>query len=277
MTLPQGDKGEGRYIVRAAYTDRGSKGIPGITAEKTLVLRNAKMPAGKADKTEGVMKYGTVIIASVKDGSIGFNNFDLTGITQIAFTAAAPKSQLNAAGGYIEVRLDSPTGKLLGQTEMMTPTEATSSTSMPPPVVAKLSGATGTHDVYYVFKNDNAPAGQALFVVIDLEFQTDQSAMASAAPAKATTSMNLAENDLAAYVGKYKMSGLPFETIEITLQAGKLHISAGGNEGDLKPGQEADVFEGDGGSAFKFGRNPDKKVTSVTLQAQGFSFEGTKE
>ena len=38
------------------------------------------------------MKYGTVIIASVKNGTIGFSNIDLTGITQIKFTASAPKA-----------------------------------------------------------------------------------------------------------------------------------------------------------------------------------------
>jgi cytochrome c len=55
MAIPQGDKGEGMYVVRAAYQDKGSNGIPSISAKKILTLRNAKMPAGKADKVEGVM------------------------------------------------------------------------------------------------------------------------------------------------------------------------------------------------------------------------------
>jgi cytochrome c len=112
-----------------------------------------------------------------------------------------------------------------------------------------------------------------LFVVIDLEFQTAQSAVqatASGASAQPPAALE-------AYAGKYKMTGLPFEYIEITPKDGKLHVSAGGNEGDLKPGQEADVFEGDQGAVFRFGRSDDKKVTTLTLQAQGFSFEGTKE
>ncbi len=66
MTLPADDKGEGRYLVRAAYTDKGSKGAPPIRAEQTLLLRNPKIPAGKADKTDGTMKHGTIIIATVK-------------------------------------------------------------------------------------------------------------------------------------------------------------------------------------------------------------------
>ncbi|WP_229311072.1 ThuA domain-containing protein [Larkinella soli] len=177
MTLPAGDKGDGRYLVRAAYRDKGSAGVPSITAEKTLLLRSAKLPAGKADKSESIMKYGTVVIASVNNASIGFSNIDLTGIGQIKFTATAPKAQLNAAGGTIEVRLDSPTGKLIGETAFIGTPEGAASPAPGPPV-AKLSETPGRHDVYLVFKNEKAPPGQALFVVIDLEFQPAKPALA---------------------------------------------------------------------------------------------------
>ncbi|CAN5327712.1 ThuA domain-containing protein [soil metagenome] len=39
MAIPDGDKGEGIYVVRAAYKDKGNNGIPPITAEKILTLR----------------------------------------------------------------------------------------------------------------------------------------------------------------------------------------------------------------------------------------------
>ncbi|UFH51933.1 ThuA domain-containing protein [Spirosoma sp. KNUC1025] len=278
MNVPSGDKGEGRYLVRAAYKDKGSQGIPAITAEKTLLLRSARMPAGKADKIDGVMKYGTVIIASVKGSNIGFSNIDLTSIDQIKFTATAPKAQLNAAGGVIEVHLDEPTGKLIGQTDFIGAADGASLTSMPPPVVAKLSGVTGEHDVYLVFKNDKAPAGQALFVLIDLEFQTAQSASSNSNPSvpQSATSSGPSAQDLDAYAGKYKMTGLPFEYIEIMPKADRLHIIAGTNEADLTPGSEADEFKGDSNTVFKFGRDTDRKVTSVTLQVQGMTFKGTK-
>jgi cytochrome c len=278
MTIPKGDKGEGRYLVRAAYRDKGSLGVPSITAEKTLLLRSAKMPAGKADKIDGVMKYGTVIIASVKNSNIGFSNIDLTGIEQIKFTASAPKAQLNAAGGTIEVRLDEPTGKLVGETALISPADGASITSMPPPVVAKLSGMTGVHDVYLVFKNDKAPAGQALFVLIDVEFQTGQSASNNPNPlaTQNATSSGPSAQELEAYAGKYKMSGLPFEYIEITPKEGKLFMKAGDNEGELTPGSEADEFKGDKNSVFKFGRDADKKVTSIALQVQSMTFKGNK-
>lgn len=279
MAVPKDDKGEGTYVVRAAYKDKGSKDVPSITAEKTLLLRNAKMPAGKANKAEGAMKYGTILIAQANGGYMAFNNLDLTGIEQIAFTASAPKQQVNAAGGTIEVRLGSPTGKLVGETALISPAEgAPSLTNMPAPVVARLSGATGFHDVYFVFRNEAVPAGQSLFVVIDLEFQNSQSAAAkSAAAHKAETKQNVSAEALKAYVGKYKMTGLPFEYVEVSTKGDKLHINAGGNEGELRPGADADVFEGDNGAKLKFGRNSSNKVTAVTLQASGFSFEGTKE
>jgi cytochrome c len=277
MAIPEGDKGEGIYVVRAAYKDKGSNGIPPITAEKMLTLRNAKMPAGKADKTEGIMKYGNIVIASVKESSIGFKNIDLTGIDKIAFTATAPKSQLNAAGGFIEVRLGSPTGKLVGKTEMIEPKDPASQTGMPPAVVANLTKTSGTHDVYFVFKNDKVDGGQALFVVIDLEFQNSQSVASTSVYPTAGPQKKLAAGELLSYTGKYKMTGLPFEYIEVSTNGDKLHINAGGNEGDLSPGPEDDVFSGDNDAIIKFGRNADKKVTTIILKAQGFTFEGTKE
>ena len=276
MTLPAGDKGAGRYVVRAAYTDKGNAGIPSITAEQTLVLRSAKMPAGTADKSDGIMKYGTVVIASVKNGTIGFSNIDLTGITQIMFTASAPKAQLNAAGGSIEVHLDAPTGKLIGETAFIAATDGGSMTTMPPPVIAKLSPVTGLHAVYLVFKNDKAPAGQALFVLIDLEFKTSESASRAATATKATPSSGTSAPNLADYAGKYKMTGMPFEYIEITPKNGTLHIKAGTNEGELTPGTQPDEFNGDNGTVFSFGRGVDQKPASLTLKVQGMTFNGVR-
>ncbi|HEV7347321.1 ThuA domain-containing protein [Telluribacter sp.] len=277
MDLPQGDKGEGRYVVRAAYKDKGSQGVPPITAEKVLVLRSAKVPAGKADKTENVMKYGTVVIASVNNSSIGFSDIDLTGISHIRFTATAPKSQLNTAGGIIEVRLGSPTGKLIGQTAFIAPADA-GPTNMPPPLVAKLSEVTGRQDVYMVFKNDKAATGQALFVVIDVEFQNEQSASASqnSSSTKAASASGPSVQQLEAYAGKYKMTGLPFEYIEITPKEGKLFMKAGTNEGELTHEGEADAFKGGNGVVIRFGRGADQQVTSMSLDVQGMSFKGIK-
>lgn len=73
------------------------------------------------------------------------------------------------------------------------------------------------------------------------------------------------------------MTGLSFEYVEITTKGDKLHMSAGGNEGHLSSAGEVGVFEGDNGTKIKFSRGSSKKVGKITLQAQGFSFEGSKE
>jgi cytochrome c len=160
---------------------------------------------------------------------------------------------------------------------MIEPKDPASQTGMPPAVVANLTKTSGTHDVYFVFKNDKVDGGQALFVVIDLEFQNSQSVASTSVYPTAGPQKKLAAGELLSYTGKYKMTGLPFEYIEVSTNGDKLHINAGGNEGDLSPGPEDDVFSGDNDAIIKFGRNADKKVTTIILKAQGFTFEGTKE
>ena len=74
------------------------------------------------------------------------------------FAVAVPKQQLQAVGGQIEVRLDSPTGQLLGQTDEILPVEAKSAADVFKPIMTKvtLTPATGIHDLYFVFKNEKA-------------------------------------------------------------------------------------------------------------------------
>jgi cytochrome c len=275
MAIPEGDKGEGIYVVRAAYKDKGNQGIPPISAEKVLTLRNAKMPAGKAEIAENTMKYGTVVIASVSDSYIGFKNLDLTGIEKIAFTASAPQSQLNAAGGTIEIRLGSETGKWIGSAEVKRSSES-SSALMSTPITANIEAVTGFQDVYFVFKNENAQSGQSLFVVMDLEFQTAASASKTTAK-KLGSDKQLSQKELQEFVGKYKVSGLPFEFLVISIQGGKLQIQAGESKGILRPSQKDDRFEEDNGTVLDFGRDSSNQVVKITMKTSGFEFEGKKQ
>ncbi len=79
------------------------------------------------------------------------------------------------------------------------------------------------------------------------------------------------------FVGQYKMQGLPFETMDIKTKDGKLIINANGDEGELTPLGEPDLYDAAGRATIKFTRNADKKVTGVSLNAQGMSFEGSKK
>ncbi|GAB3511573.1 hypothetical protein GCM10027341_51250 [Spirosoma knui] len=84
--------------------------------------------------------------------------------------------------------------------------------------------------------------------------------------------------DLNQYVGKYKFEGLPFDYLTIAVKDGKLTVNTGTEEGPLTPIKDTtDKFDADGRATLKFNRDESKKVTSITLDAQGMSFEGKKE
>jgi len=107
------------YIFRAAYTDRGANGLPGVASEETFTLRSASINPSKYDEVVEAtkMSFGgnNFVIATTSGSYISLKQIDLTAITSIDITALAPKAQLNAEGGVIELHIDAPDGKLLGQ------------------------------------------------------------------------------------------------------------------------------------------------------------------
>lgn len=78
------------------------------------------------------------------------------------------------------------------------------------------------------------------------------------------------------YVGKYKMEGLPFELITLSMKDDQLYIVAGDNEGTLTavPNQ-ADSFDAGGQAMIKFTRDPQQKIEKILVEAMGQVFEGT--
>ena len=80
------DKGQGVYIFRASYTDRGANGLPGVASEETFTLRNAKINPVKYDEVVDATKMsygGNSFIIPAKSGSyISLKQIDLTGISQ---------------------------------------------------------------------------------------------------------------------------------------------------------------------------------------------------
>ncbi|GAB3543872.1 DUF3471 domain-containing protein [Spirosoma fluminis] len=109
------------------------------------------------------------------------------------------------------------------------------------------------------------------------------SAVYAAAPAVSNPSVTNQQRtddpvDLNQYVGKYKFEGLPFDYLTIAVKDGKLTVNTGTEEGPLTPIKDTtDKFDADGRATLKFNRDENKKVTSITLDAQGMSFEGKKE
>lgn len=185
--IPEGDNGKGSIVVRAAYTDRGASSTTTLTTEKQIVLRSPNLSPGNADVFEKAkpklqtMFAVSMIVIPNPNGSIGFKQIDFSGIKQMELSAMA-MPRMGYVGGSIEVRLDSPTGDVIGQTEIIAkdpvfapPTansvqNAGGAKAKPAPkkkaapfnpfaspgIKLQIKPISGVHDLYFVFKNDKA-------------------------------------------------------------------------------------------------------------------------
>jgi cytochrome c len=164
----------GVVVLRAAYIDRGANGVPAVSAEKTVVLRAPSVLVASGELADGVQKYKgretpvEGMIGSRSGAYVGFKQLDLTGVSAIVFAALAPKPQLNALGGKVEVHLDSAAGPLVGETAAIQPADTLGA---PTQLRAALVPTTGTHDVYFVFRNSDATQGRNLFILTTATFE----------------------------------------------------------------------------------------------------------
>lgn len=171
--VPPDSASQGIVALRAAYADRGANGVPAAAAQKTIVLRAPTLIVASGDTVNGVQKYKgpevpvEVTIGTRSGGFVGFRRIDLTGITAIIFPAVAPEPQLAAVGGYVEVRLDSASGPLVGQTDVIRPTATMGAPTL---LRAPLAPTQGMRDLYFVFRNADAPQGRNLFVLTTATF-----------------------------------------------------------------------------------------------------------
>ena len=269
--LPANDKGQGVFIFRASYKDRGANGLPSIAAEETITLRNPSINPSKYDEFFNVNKMsfnGNSFVIPTKHASyISLKQIDLTGIQELQLMAAAPKAQLNAEGGVIELHIDSPDGALLGKTDFI---GDAGSGFAPKPNSIKIQPVKGLHDIYLVFQNPAAKSGASLMVVMNTLFKSGEIIKQEPVTIKQDT-------DLTIYTGKYKMTGLPFPYIEINLKDGKLMIDAGGQVGEIKATGEPNQFDAGGQAKILFIGDDTKKINKLKMDAMGFSFEGVKE
>ncbi|HYC85993.1 MAG TPA: ThuA domain-containing protein [Chryseosolibacter sp.] len=177
LTIPKGTSDQGVLIMRAAYMDKGSNGLPGARSENTMVLKSPSVAAGAADVSEQVMKFKqpgmpfTLMIGQADKAYIGFNQTDLTGITEVVFTTSAP-AQYGMTGGQIEVRLGSADGELIGTSSTIVPTKGAAN-AQPTPVIVKasLKPVNGLKDVYFVYRNTDVQPGQMLFVLMNVTYR----------------------------------------------------------------------------------------------------------
>lgn len=172
--LPKDDPGKGVFIWRVAYEDNPVNNIPAAKSEQTLIMRNAKIDPHGFDEYKDVnkMSFGGMNLAMPsKNGcSMALKGVDLSGIKSLIVLASAPKPQANAIGGKIELRLNSPTGTLIGESEFLEASEKMD--FIPKSLVIPIAvpaAEKGKKDVYAVFVNPKSTS-QVMMVVTGFEF-----------------------------------------------------------------------------------------------------------
>lgn len=159
---------DGSYLFSASYTDKGGAVIGPLTGTSTVALRSAKIKATSYDAAKSVSKYklptgGEIVFANENNGYFVFNDIDLGGIRSI--TAMGSASSAYMAGGKLEIRLDSPTGTLVGSGDVK-------SDKMEPVTIAIKAPVAGLHKLYFVYVNPTA-GGKPLFALSDIQFNAE--------------------------------------------------------------------------------------------------------
>jgi cytochrome c len=171
-----GDTPQGVLVFRAEYTDRGANGMPAITKGDEVVLRAPTVVVSSADLSEGTQKQKVpelpveLTIVSRAGASARLKQVDLTGVSAVVFSAVAP-AQYQAQGGKVEVRLDSASGPLIGESELIRPT--TDSGARPLQLRTTLKPTPGLHDVYLVFRSPEGKGDGFLFALLTATFESE--------------------------------------------------------------------------------------------------------
>jgi cytochrome c len=193
--VPEGEDGSGVFLLRAAYQDKGAKDLKSLAGEEYITLRNPivfPQEASSTDNTQLLTTPRTNFFVLGPSAYLGFNAIDLTTIQQIdVFVAVSPRYE--AHGGLVEIRLDSPDGKLIGQSQKAIQKEEerrrfsdNDKAKTPEEIIARrrlgsqhltvlLEPTEGVHDIYLVFKNAEAGANQVMMSVKELEFRNTKS------------------------------------------------------------------------------------------------------
>lgn len=169
--VPEGDAGNGMLVVRAVYTDQGEEQAPPLTGESVRVLRSPSLNPGRADVKKATESGARGLVAR-RGAILGFKGVDLTGVRKLEVTALAMATESHA-GGTIQVRLDAPDGRVLGEAKVEVregfgagrrPGAGAGGGAGRPPgarfqlpaVAVDLAEAPGRHDLYLVFVNEGA-------------------------------------------------------------------------------------------------------------------------
>ncbi|MFM9001346.1 MAG: PQQ-dependent sugar dehydrogenase [Opitutia bacterium] len=150
VTAPKEGK-PGTLLLEATYTDAGAGAVGQLSCKATVALRHRRIEAETAEITGG-KKSGKVVGSTNHGATIKFSGLNLSDTRNIRISASAGGG---AKGSQVEVRLDSPTGQLLGTVDIA----HTGDWGKLQENRAKLTPATGRHDVYLVLTNPKKGGG----------------------------------------------------------------------------------------------------------------------
>lgn len=155
----------GTFIFKASYRDRGSQSQAPLERQASIALRPAFQQAEQADSlSKNIRTYrpfngDTVVLNELKSNSFFmFKQVDLTGVHSVAVGIGLSNSVYQYGGGRIEIRLDAPTGYLVGTAVL--PSSTASERMAFEAINIGVGALPGGqfHDVYFVLKNEKAPA-----------------------------------------------------------------------------------------------------------------------
>ena len=183
--VPEGENGQGSFLLRASYADKGANAIGSLNGLDFVALKAPFVDPQTSVDRKGVQLLTTPSVNFLMAGDnsqFALKGIDLTGVIQIEVLAGI--NQRNGGiGGAVEVRLGSATGELLGQSEKIGRKEGG---GFRPPqgvnplewrrqnanrAIVKIKPLTGKQDLYFIFKNADAKGEQVLMSIQEIEFK----------------------------------------------------------------------------------------------------------
>jgi cytochrome c len=159
------------WVFSSRYRDLGAPGLPSLANEDQSTLNPMRRQAQHFTSSQGVstqnaqdpQEGGGQRVHNINHGNwIAFDPVNLLNIAELRFRVASP-----GPGGTIEVRMDSPTGRLLASAEV----PVTGANNAWTDVYVDVEDPGRTFEMYLVFTNEDAGSGQNLFVLNFLEAQ----------------------------------------------------------------------------------------------------------
>lgn len=179
-SIPKSERIPGNIVLRAAFVDKGTSIAPPQPSVATVVLRSQVLPAvsfdflHEVDLNPEIFRVLSSVIPKGPGSYVGFKSIDLTGIKLIDFAAIALPNREGKSAGIIEIRIDSPTGEIIGTTDEIVPPRHRVSvySDNVERVRAPIKQVKGKHDIYFVIKTSAASRNR--MQIADVKFSNTE-------------------------------------------------------------------------------------------------------